>query len=124
MVDEEVKNDETVIGVHGTGIDLEEGRTQTFRFYCSNCKRDIHSHVKVDDGKAEIVFTCTNDNCQCKCKTHFECKKLGKLHLHGTKCNCIVEDEILHSSEDEKKFQKIMDGWREDHQPVKIKENV
>lgn len=105
--------DEEVIGVFTPDINLEEGRTQTFRFYCSNCKRDIHSHVKVNDGKASIVFTCTNPNCQCKCKTHFECKKLGKLHLHGTKCNCVWDEESTISPESEAKFQELMEDWRE-----------
>lgn len=114
MTEENEKVDEEeIIGVHGSGINLEEGRTQTFKFYCTNCKRDIHSHVKVNEGKASIIFTCTNSNCQCKCKTHFECKKLGKLHLHGTKCNCIWDEERIINPGSERIFQELMEGWRE-----------
>jgi len=112
-MNEGIKDDETVIGVYGSGIDLEEGRTPNFRFFCTNCKRDIHSHVKVDDGKAEIIFTCTNSNCQCKCKTHFECKTLGKLHPYGTKCHCLLDEERTINKKDEEKFQELMKNWRE-----------
>lgn len=85
-----VSNDETIIGLHHSGITLQEGaNTSISRYYCSNCKRKIHCYVKVDKDTNEAIVhnTCKSPECECKCKTHYSCKQCGSLHPYGTECN-------------------------------------
>lgn len=108
--------EETVIGVHASGIQLEEGlNTSTSRNYCSNCRRNIHCYVKVDKQtrEAKVHITCKNTECECKCKTHFACRRCGHLHPYGQKCD-YVEPEPQYSEESNTEFEKILQGWRDD----------
>ena len=90
-------SEEEVIGVHtGTGIELVEGMRMGGRNFCANCKRNIHCFVKVEDGKAEVKNTCKNEECECKCRTHYACKQCGYLHPYGDKCNRKTEVKELH----------------------------
>ncbi len=105
--------EETVIGYHSSGIQLEEGlNTSLSRNYCANCKRKIHCYVKVDreTGEATVHNTCKSSSCECKCKSHYACKQCGYLHAYGTKCNR-VEFEHIPNSEAEKRFQELMEKW-------------
>lgn len=113
--------DETVVGVHASGVVLEEGlNTSNSRNYCSNCKKKIHCYVKVNKNtkEAKIHITCKSPDCECKCKTHFACKKCGYLHPYGQKCN-YVESEPHFSPEDDVEFEKLMDGWRKENEEKK-----
>ena len=110
-----LNGEETVVGVHSSGMILEEGlNTSLSRNYCANCKRKIHCFVKVDKetNEATIHNTCKSDNCECKCKTHYACKQCGYLHAYGTKCDR-VETQHIPNPEDEKAFQKLMEDWHE-----------
>jgi len=107
---EEVQ-DEEVIGVHESGIMLEEGMNTGGRNYCANCKRNIHCHVVVEKGKAEIIMTCKNNDCECKCKTHFACKRCGHLHPYGSECNQ-KDEEAKRDSKADEDFNNLMDKWR------------
>lgn len=105
--------EETVIGIHHSGIQLEEGtNTSGGRYYCVNCKKKIHCYVKVDRETNEAVVhnTCKDKICECKCKTHYACRQCGYLHPYGEKCNNIEDEKIL-NSESERTFQELMDKW-------------
>lgn len=104
--------EEVVIGVHESGMVLEEGLITGGRSYCANCRRNVHCHVLVDDGKAEIVMTCKNDSCECRCRTHFACKKCGHLHPYGSECTH-KDDERMTTSESDKNFEELMEKWKE-----------
>jgi len=121
MSEDESWNEEVVVGRHESGIMLEEGMITGGRSYCGNCKRNVHSHVVVKGGKAEVVFTCRNDDCECKCRTHFACKRCGYLHPYGEKCNRVVEEKKRDATADEK-FNELMENWREsnDSKPSNI----
>jgi len=106
--------EEEVVGVHASGIKLVEGlNTSNSRNYCSNCKRKIHCYVKVDRRTKEAVIhkTCKNDDCECKCKTHYACKLCGHLHPYGQKCN---KPEIIHQINPKSDiiFNKIIKDYR------------
>ena len=106
--------EERVVGVHSSGIMLEEGlNTSLSRNYCSNCKRKTHCYVKVDrkTKEATVHNTCTRKDCECKCKTHFACKQCGSLHPYGTKCDR-VETKTGTNPKDDADFQNIMETWR------------
>jgi len=82
--------DEVIVGRHESGIELQEGRrTSSLANYCSKCNKNVHTFVKIDKetGEAVVHVTCTNKECMCKCKTHYECKKCGRLHPYGENCN-------------------------------------
>ena len=118
-----VDGEETIVGVHSSGIMLEEGlNTSNSRNYCSNCRKKIHCYVKVNKitKEAKIHITCKNSSCECKCKTHFACKRCGYLHPYGQKCN-YIESEIHYTSEDNIKFDKLMDKWRKADEEKKSK---
>ncbi len=110
---EEYQDEEVVIGVHESGIFLEEGMVTGGRNYCANCKRNIHCHVKVDKETrdAEIIMTCKNNDCECKCRTHYACKKCGHLHPYGMECNKKDEEGKIDSKADED-FENLMETWR------------
>ncbi len=108
---EEYQDEEIVVGVHESGILLEEGVRTGGRNYCANCKRNVHCHVVVDDGKATIKMTCKNTDCECKCKTCFACKRCGYLHPYGTVCNR-SDTQTVRDPKAEKEFQKLMKKWR------------
>lgn len=79
--------DETVIGTaSGTGIKLVEGaNSQRRKYYCTTCSKKIHCYVTVDKKTKEAVFhdKCKNQECECRCRTHYECISCGLLHPHG-----------------------------------------
>ena len=91
--------DEMVIGTTEAGIELVEGVNQSIgKYYCSNCKRQIHCYVTVAEETdeetdeitkvAKIHNVCTNQACECRCKTHYICRICSRLHPHGqTKCS-------------------------------------
>lgn len=82
--------EETVVGVHHSGVELQEGlNTNNSRYYCSNCKKKIHCYVKIDKDTHEAVVhnTCKSPDCECKCKTHYACKSCGYLHPYGQECD-------------------------------------
>jgi len=114
-----IEEGEVVVGVHESGMELEEGHRTGRTFYCSNCKNNIHCYVEVKDKKAEIIKTCSNDACKCKCKTHFACKQCGYLHPYGVKCTNI-EVETTTSKESDEVFEKLMDEWREENKQVNV----
>lgn len=110
--------EETVVGIHASGIELEEGlNTSLSRNYCSNCNRKTHCFVIVDRKTKEAIFhnTCTKKECECRCRTHFACKKCGFLHPHGQKCD---REQLSKKSnpKDDAEFEKIMENWRKTHQ--------
>lgn len=109
--------EETVIGIHESGIELQEGlNTSLSRNYCANCKRKIHCYVKVDKKtkEATVHITCKSSDCECKCKTHYACKQCGHLHAYGEKCNN-TELEYIAKPKDDEAFQKILEDWRKLH---------
>lgn len=110
----DIEPDEVVVGVHESGILLEEGLNTGLRNYCSKCRKNVHCHVKVDDGKAAIIMTCSNDDCECKCRTHFACKRCGKLHPYGKECDYKEEVRKI-NKKDEAKFKKLMKKWEKSH---------
>jgi len=106
--------EETVVGVHHSGMQLEEGtNTSGGRYYCTNCKKKIHCYVKVDreTNEATVHNTCKDKICECKCKTHYSCRQCGYLHPYGEKCSK-VEVENMPDPKSEKAFQKLMDKWK------------
>ena len=108
----EEEPDEIVVGRHESGILLEEGAITGIRNYCSKCKRNIHCHVVVDKetNEAEVIMTCRPD-CECKCQTHYTCKKCGHLHAYGTECNH-NEIEKIPNPKWEKAFEDLMEKWQ------------
>jgi len=83
-------DEETIIGVHHSGIQLYEGENVSNETYrCSNCKKKVHCYVKVDRETNEAKFhnTCKDKICECKCKTHYSCKHCGYLHPYNQNCN-------------------------------------
>jgi len=107
--------EEIIEGLHESGIILQEGLNISLsRSYCSNCKNQIHCSVKIDKetGEAKIHKTCTNNTCKCKCKTHYACKKCGRLHPYSMKCNNI-EVETNPDKKSDEIFNKIIKEWRE-----------
>ena len=111
-----VEGEEVIVGIHSSGIELEEGLNVSLtRNYCANCRRKIHCYVKVDrDTKEAIVHnTCKSPDCECKCKTHFACRQCGSLHPYGMKCNRI-EPERKIDPKAEAEFQKMLEGFKKD----------
>lgn len=105
-----VQPDEVIVGRHESGVLLEEGLKTGGRNYCSKCKNNIHCHVKVTGKEAEIVMTCSNDDCVCKCRTHYACKNYGRLHPYGKKCTCTEETPQRDPKADDE-FDKLMNDW-------------
>ena len=107
-----IQDDEVVIGVTSSGVELVEGlNTSISKNYCANCKRDIHCRVKVDRETkvADIEMNCTNDSCKCNCRTKYACRICGNLHFYGKKCNR-VETEPERNPEYDQIFDAIMSG--------------
>lgn len=95
--------EETVVGVHASGITLHEGlNTSNSRNYCANCKRKIHCYVKIDRETKEAIIhkTCKNDDCECKCRTHYACKQCGYLHPYGMDCDRKEEERAFNPEAD------------------------
>ena len=110
-------DEEIVVGVHESGIELYEGMNVSLsRNYCANCRRKTHSYVEVDreTGEAKLHITCTNKECACKCKTHYACKQCGYLHPYNQKCTHKYAEKNT-SPESDAEFTKIMDAWRSTH---------
>lgn len=99
--------DEIVVGIHHSGVELEVGLKTGNRNFCANCKRNVHCHVKIEGKEAEIVVTCKGDDCECKCRTHFACKRCGYLHPYGMKCDR-DEKDIPPNKNNDKLFDEIM----------------
>ena len=112
---------ETTIGVHESGIKLIEGEHIGNTFHCANCNKNIHCHVKVEKKKAEIIMTCNNDLCSCKCRTHYACKICGYLHWYGIMCNR-EDKKTTPSKESDDAFDQIIGNWRDNHK-VRVEEN-
>ena len=110
----EITNDEVIVGVHESGIELQEGlNTSVSRNYCANCKRNTHCFVKIDKDtrKAIIENNCTNETCRCNCRTKYACKLCGNLHPYGQNCDRI-EPEIIKNPQSDKEIDEINAAWR------------
>lgn len=113
--EEEDIDEETVVGIHSSGIPLEEGMNMSLqRNYCTNCKRKTHCYVKVDRETKEAIVhnTCTNSSCECKCKTHYACRECGHLHPYGQKCNYITKDPPR-NLENDKTWDLLLERFKE-----------
>ena len=109
----EISGDETIIGVHSSGIHLEEGtNTSSGRYYCTSCRNKIHCYVKVDRDTNEAIVhnTCKDKICECKCKTHYSCKKCGYLHSYGKECNK-PKNNLSRDPKDVKKLDELLKSW-------------
>jgi hypothetical protein len=109
-----LNGEETIVGVHSSGISLEEGlNTSLSRNYCANCRKKIHCYVKVNKKTKEAIVhnTCKSKDCKCKCKTHYACKQCGFVHPYGQKCNRMESMKILDPKND-KEFTKILEDWK------------
>ena len=110
----EYQSEETVIGVHESGIELQEGlNTSVSRNYCANCKRNTHCFVKVDKDTREAIIenNCTNESCRCNCRTKYACKSCGNLHPYGQTCNKI-EFEHTNNPKADKEISDLNVQWR------------
>ena len=106
--------EEVVVGIHESGIELHEGLNVSLsRNYCSNCKKKIHSFVRVnkETKEAEIHVTCKSEDCECKCRTHYACKLCGYLHPYDQKCDRIDPMPPI-NPKNEEEFRKILDEWK------------
>lgn len=106
---------EVVVGVHASGVELQEGmNTSTNKNYCSTCRKNSHCYVKVnrETGEAIIHKNCKSDDCECRCRTHYACRECGYLHPYGFKCNRVETDKKF-TQEEDKVFNELMEGWRE-----------
>lgn len=111
VMSEEEIGEEVVVGKHESGILLEEGMITGLRNYCSKCKRNIHCHVVVnkETKEADVIMTCKPD-CECKCQTHYACKRCGHLHPYGTECTHI-DEEPVRDPKAEEVFEELMEKW-------------
>jgi len=107
------EDEEVIIGRHESGIILQEGVNTGGRNYCANCKRKIHCRVKVDRDThvAVIINNCKNDDCECKCKTHYACRICGYLHPYGMECNRI-EVERKFDPVAEEVFRELLESFK------------
>lgn len=113
-----LSNEETIVGVHSSGIELEEGLNLSLsRNYCSNCKKKIHCYVKIDKKTNEAIAhnTCKSQDCECKCRTHYACKQCGYLHPYGQRCNR-KETKKIPDKKSEQEFEKLMEDWKKYNQ--------
>jgi len=109
-----LNGEETVVGVHSSGIQLEEGvNTSGGRYYCSNCKRKIHCYVTIDreTHEAKVHNTCKDKICECKCRTHYACKICGYLHPYGTKCDRPLEERTT-TLKDDKAWEELLASFK------------
>ena len=107
-------SEETVVGIHQSGIELQEGlNTSTRRNLCSNCNKNTHCYVKIDKETHEAIVhnTCKSPDCECRCKTHYSCRICGYLHPYGMKCNR-EEIERIPDPKADAEFDKFMLDWR------------
>lgn len=110
-----LSGEETIVGIHSSGIQLEEGaNTSISRYYCTNCKRKIHCYVKVDRDTNEAIVhnTCKDKICECKCKTHYSCKLCGYLHPYGEECDR-PDSNLLRDPKTEKELDELLKSWNE-----------
>lgn len=115
--------EETVVGVHQSGIKLVEGMNASFaRNYCSNCKKKIHCYVKIDKDTNEAVFhnVCKTADCECKCRTHYACKKCGYLHPYGDLCDKKTDVVAERNPETDALIEQINKEYLERNQGRKI----
>lgn len=118
-----LSGEETIVGVHHSGIELQEGsNTSISRYYCSNCKKKIHCYVKVDKNTKEAVVhnTCKSPDCECKCKTHYACKECGSLHPYGIDCNRRDAPLTAPNSKTDKLIDEINKAYNKEHEGTKI----
>lgn len=116
-----MSTDEEVIGVHSSGIELVEGdNTNLKRYYCGNCTKKIHCYVKVEKGEAIIHKTCKNDDCECKCRTHYACKICGYLHPYGSSCNRKETLAVELNPDSDKLIAQINKEFLETKKEVKV----
>ena len=111
---EEVINDETIVGIHSSGIQLQEGlNTSNSTYRCSSCKKKIHCYVTIDreTNEAKIHNTCKDKVCECKCKTHYACKSCGYLHPYGSECNR-VELEPIRDPKKDAEWEKLLTSFK------------
>lgn len=110
-----LSGEEIVVGVHESGVKLVEGdNTNNKRYYCGNCTKKIHCYVTVEGGQATIHKTCKNDDCECKCRTHYACKVCGYLHPYGELCDK-VEKEPEVNKENDSVIEDINEQYRKLH---------
>ena len=117
-----LSGEETVVGVHHSGVELQEGlNTNNSRYYCSNCKKKIHCFVKIDKETKEAIVhnTCKSPECECRCKTHYACKDCGYLHPYGQKCNR-PELQIISKKESNDLIDKINQEFIELKKETKV----
>lgn len=108
-------------GLHASGIELQEGlNTSTSRNHCANCRRNVHCFVKVDKNTKEAIVhkTCKNDDCECKCRTHYSCRECGYLHPYGIKCNR-VDVVTKRNPKDDVVFDELMSNWKKENDKKK-----
>ena len=92
---EYLDNDEVLVGTHHTGVTLYQGaNTSIYRNYCAKCNKNIHCFIKIDPETKEATVTdnCSNDSCKCRCRTHYVCKKCGRLHPYTQPCTHVEEE--------------------------------
>ena len=108
----QIYDNEAVIGTYQSSkeklkIHEDSHNNALGKFYCSSCKRYIHCQWR--DG--QLVDTCTNKNCQCKCKTHWLCR-FGHLHRNTDTCECKPEIEKKYDDKNEAEFQELIEDAR------------
>ena len=111
----ELQDEEIVVGIHKSGIELQEGlNTSVSRNYCANCKRNTHCFVKIDKETKEAIIenNCTNETCRCNCRTKYPCKLCGNLHPYGNNCNR-VESKPVSNPVADKEINEINAKWKE-----------
>jgi hypothetical protein len=118
-----LSGEETIVGVHHSGISLQEGlNTSISRYYCSSCKKKIHCYVKVDKDTKEAVVhnTCKSVDCECKCKTHYACKQCGSLHPYGEECNRPESQMTPYDPKSDKLIEEINKIYNESRKETKV----
>ena len=120
-----LSNEETVIGRHtGSGVELVEGANNSrVRFLCPSCKKKIHCRVKIDKKtkEATIIKTCKDAACECRCRTHYECKICGHLHPYDQlECDRDEAARVKYSAASNAEIAEIMDQFRKLKQETKV----
>ena len=120
-----LSNEEVIVGRHtGSGVELVEGANNSrVRFLCSSCKKKIHCRVKIDKKtkEATIVKSCKDELCECKCRTHYECKTCGHLHPHGQlECDRDEMARVKYSAASNAEIADIMVQFQKLKQQTKL----
>jgi hypothetical protein len=119
----QLQGEEVVIGTHSSGVKLVEGdNTNNKRYYCGNCNRKIHCYVKVDSKTKEATIhkTCKNDDCECKCRTHYACKGCGYLHPYGELCNRKEKPAVAYNPDTDKLIEQLNKAYNERKKESKV----